>query len=51
MLVVYGFINRSHIERMFDLSAIQASADLQRFLKENPKKMLYNTSSKRYEAL
>jgi hypothetical protein len=51
MLFIYGFINREHLMRKFEISMPQASADVQRFLKEHPGKMQYNPKSKRYEAL
>jgi len=50
MLRVYGFINREHLEKMFEISTPQASIDLQYFLKCNPGVMNYNSSTKRYEA-
>lgn len=50
-LHVFGFINREHIQRKFGLSAPQVSKDLNKFLRENPGEMTYNTSAKRYEAI
>jgi len=50
MLRVYGFINREHLQKMFDISTPQASADLQYFQKNNAGVMTYNTTTKRYEA-
>lgn len=49
MLDVYGFINREHLEKKFKVSTPQASGDLRAFLKANPDKIIYNTSTKRYE--
>ena len=48
---VFGFINREHIERKFGVSTPQASADLASFKDRNPGTIVYNTSSKRYEAV
>jgi len=50
MLEVYGFINREHLERKFDISTPQASKDLNDFMKSNPNTMFYNLNAKRYEA-
>lgn len=47
---VFGFINREHIERKFGISTPQASLDLSLFQKQNPDAVIYNKSSKRYEA-
>ena len=49
MLEVFGYINRSHIMQIFEVSMPQASADIQHFLKCNPSTMDYNVSTKRYE--
>jgi hypothetical protein len=48
-LQVFGFINREHLRRKFDISNPQASKDLATFLKQNPKLMRYNVNAKRYE--
>lgn len=50
MLVVYGFINREHIERKFEVTTAVASKDIARFMADSPRAMIYNKSSKRYEA-
>lgn len=50
-LHVYSFINRSHLVRKFDISAQQASKDLQRFLKANPDRMRYEPKQKAYVAI
>jgi DeoR/GlpR family transcriptional regulator of sugar metabolism len=50
MLHVYGFINRGHLMRKFEISTMQASIDLQQFLTNYPGVMAYNKSTKRYEA-
>jgi hypothetical protein len=46
---IFGFINREHLERKFEISTPQASADLQYFQKNNPGVLEYNKSTKRYE--
>lgn len=46
---VFGFINREHITRKFDVSLQQASADLYLFQERWPGRILYNESRKRYE--
>lgn len=48
---VFGFINREHIERKFGVSTPQASTDLTAFKGRNPGVIVYNVSSKRYEAI
>ncbi len=45
MLRVYGFINRRHLQKMFEISHVQATADLQHFLKKNPGVMIYNSAA------
>lgn len=47
---IFGFINREHLIRKFDISHPQASGDLQRFQSERPGTIEYNRSAKRYEA-
>ena len=47
-LQVFHFIQRQHLMRKFGISMPQASADLQRFLRENPNVMEYDASEKRY---
>lgn len=49
-LMVFGFINREHLQRKFGISTPQASMDLQTFLATNPKAMTYNATARRYEA-
>lgn len=51
MLGIYGFINREHLERKFDISTPAASRDLQDFGRINPTRMYYNPNTKRYEAV
>lgn len=46
---IFGFINRSHLMRKFDISMPQAASDLALFQKENPGAIRYNKSAKRYE--
>jgi hypothetical protein len=48
---IFGFINREHIERKFGVSTPQASLDLRQYQEENPGKVEYNRSAKRYEAV
>lgn len=48
MLMVYGFINREHLQRKFDISPPQASKDLQTFQRLNPSTMRYDLSRKCY---
>ena len=48
MLNVYGFINREHICRKFDLSVPAASNDLRIFQQINPGRMVYDKSAKHY---
>lgn len=49
MLHVYGFINREHLMRKFDISKPQASADLRAYERHSSGGMRYNPSRKRYE--
>lgn len=49
MLHVYGFINREHLMRKFDISRPQASKDLRSFERTSSGGMRYNPSAKRYE--
>lgn len=49
-LRVFGFIQRQHLMRKFGISTPQASADLQRFQRENPNAIRYDASEKRYVA-
>lgn len=46
---IYGFINREHIIKKFNVSIPQASKDLNDFVKDNANLLDYNKSSKRYE--
>jgi hypothetical protein len=48
---VFGFINREHIKRKFGVSTPQASADLGGFQRRNPGRIVYNVSSRRFEAV
>lgn len=45
-----GMVNRGRLREIFGISAAQASADLQAYLELNPGALVYNLSSKRYEA-
>ena len=49
MLYIYGFINREHITRKFDVSVPQASNDIRRYLLDHPGTVVYNMTAKRYE--
>jgi WYL domain len=44
-----GSINRSDLQRLYDLSSAQASSDLQRYAELNPGALVYNLNLKRYE--
>ncbi len=48
MVSIYGFINREHLMRKFQISMPQASNDLQRFLRSHPTGIAYDTSRKCY---
>lgn len=48
-VLIFGFINREHIEKKFRVSTPQASADLKAASKKWPDLMTYNASAKRYE--
>lgn len=47
-LRVYGFINRSHLQRKFDISSAQAANDFKEFNRRYPNAMKYDASMKRY---
>ena len=48
---VYGFINREHVERKFQVSTPQSSYDIRDAMERYPNLMRYNPSTKRYEAI
>jgi len=48
MVEIFGFINRIHIMKKFRVSAQQASADLARYQRLNPGKIVYDVYAKRY---
>jgi hypothetical protein len=48
-IIIYGFINRVHIERKFGVSTGQAASDLAAAQERYPDLMHYNKVSKRYE--
>ena len=48
---IFGFINREHIEKKFDVSTPQASMDIRDAIKRWPNLMQYDTSAKRYVEL
>jgi hypothetical protein len=47
-LRVFGFINRVHLMRKFDISTPQAANDFARFMRERPGAMTYDKSRKCY---
>lgn len=47
-LYVFGFINREHLMRKFDISQPQASSDMQTYLRTHSN-VVYNLTTKRYE--
>lgn len=47
---IFGFINREHLQKKFDISTPQASLDLRLFQERNPGRIEYNRAAKRYEA-
>lgn len=49
-LGMHGFINRGHLIKKFGISMPQASHDLTKYKSQNPDKIFYNASAKRYEA-
>ena len=44
-----GLVNRGDLQRVFGVSAAQASADLQKFQELSPGALIYNLNKKRYE--
>jgi hypothetical protein len=48
MLDIYGFINRDHIIRKFEISMPQASLDLTKYQDRFPNRCTYDKSTKRY---
>lgn len=49
-LRIFGFINREHLMKKFEISEPQASSDLATFQSLYPAAMTYNRSARRYEA-
>ena len=49
MLEIYGFINREHLMKKFDISLPQTTLDFNKFKERYPDFMVYNVRSKRYE--
>lgn len=47
-LRVFGFVNREHLIRKFDISQPQASLDLKLFQRANPTALSYNPTFKCY---
>lgn len=50
-VTIYGFINRDHVKKKFDISTPQASIDIKDAVAKWPLLMKYNTSAKRYELI
>ena len=50
-LHVFGFINREHIVRKFDVTPQQASRDINDYIREHPGRMTYDKSKKCYVAM
>jgi hypothetical protein len=50
MLRVYGFVNRFHLMRQFEISSAQAALDIKRFNETNAGAMTYDASRKTYVA-
>lgn len=48
MLNIYGFINRGHLMKKFEISMPQASSDLQRFFRSHRTGIAYDLSRKCY---
>lgn len=48
-LRIFGFINRMHLKRKFEVSTAQASVDLRTFQANHPELIEYNQSTKRFE--
>lgn len=46
---IYGYVNRKHIMRKFDVSVVQASIDLRQAQEQRPHLIAYNKTTKRYE--
>lgn len=44
----FGQVNRSDVQRQFDVSATVASADIQAFLAANPALVTYDVTAKAY---
>lgn len=49
-LDIFGFIQRKHLVRKFEISVPQASADIQRFMRDHPGAMEYDPRQKCYVA-
>jgi hypothetical protein len=48
MLKIYGFINRHHLMRKFDISMPQASLDIRAYMEAHPDTMIYDMTKKQY---
>jgi hypothetical protein len=49
-VMIFGYINRKHIMKKFDVSLPQASRDLRDFQKKNPGTLTYDTTGRQYLA-
>ncbi|MDB5440888.1 MAG: putative transcriptional regulator [Caulobacteraceae bacterium] len=47
-LTIVGFLNRRDLIDQFKISPPTASADLGRFMRERPNKMIYDKTAKRF---
>lgn len=47
-LRIFGFINREHLRKKFGVSIVQASVDINRFIKANPGALKYDKAARRY---
>ncbi len=45
---IFGYINRKHIERKFEITSAVASTDLREFMRANPDALIYDGTGKRY---
>lgn len=48
-LRVFGYIDRKHLMRKFEISEPQAALDLRRYQQQHPAAITYNRNTKRYE--
>lgn len=50
LLKTQGFLNRSDLIDKFEIGLVQASRDINNFMKSHPSAMKYNLQNKRYES-